>query len=138
MPENPPLEIHGFVKPGFESVRDAFEKNFALGLEQGASVAVTQDGEFVVDLWAGDADDSGRAWERDTIVNVYSTTKTMAAISVLVLADRGEIDLAAPVATYWPEFAQNGKEGVTVAHVMSHTAGLSGFDPPLEDVAIFR
>ena len=126
------IQIHGFVKPGFEPVRDAFEKNFALGLEQGASVAVTRDGEFVVDLWAGDADDTGRPWERDTIVNVYSTTKTMAAISVLVLADRGEIDLEAPVATYWPEFAQNGKEGITVSHVMSHSAGLSGFEPRLE------
>ncbi|MBB83806.1 MAG: serine hydrolase [Deltaproteobacteria bacterium] len=126
------IEIHGFANPGFEPIREAFEKNFALGLEQGASVAVTRDGEFVVDLWAGEADGTGRAWERDTIVNVYSTTKTMAAMSVLVLADRNEIDLAAPVATYWPEFAKNGKEGVTISHVMSHSAGLSGFEPALE------
>jgi len=124
------VEIHGKCAPGFEPVRDAFAKNFELGEEQGACVAVTRDGEFVVDLWAGDADASGRPWREDTIVNVYSTTKTMAATSVLLLADRGEVDLHAPVAKYWPEFAQNGKEGVLVSHVMSHSAGLSGFDEP--------
>ena len=129
-------DVHGFVKPGFEPVRDAFAANFEKGLECGASVAVTRDGEFVVDLWAGDADPTGRPWEEDTIVNVYSTTKTMAAISVLVLADRGQVDLKAPVATYWPEFAQAGKESVTVSHVMSHSAGLSGFDPPLESIEL--
>lgn len=128
------VEIHGSIAPGFEPVRDAFERNFAQGLERGASVCVTKDGESVVDLWAGEADPSGRAWERDTIVNVYSTTKTMAALCVLMLADRGEVDLAAPVARYWPEFAKNGKEDITISHVMSHSAGLSGFDPPLDSV----
>ena len=127
-------EIKGTVAPGFEPVREAFEKNFSSGLERGASVVVTREGEPVVDLWAGEADPSGRAWERDTIVNVYSTTKTMAALCVLMLADRGELDLAAPVARYWPEFAKNGKEAITISHVMSHAAGLSGFDPPLESV----
>jgi len=127
-------EIHGFAKPGFEPVQRAFEKNFAEGLEQGASMAVTKDGELVVDLWGGSADPTGRPWEQDTIVNVYSTTKTMAAICVLMLADRGEVDLSAPVANYWPEFANNGKENVTVSHVMSHTAGISAFDPGLESV----
>lgn len=130
------IDVHGFVKPGFEPVRDAFAANFEKGLELGASVAVTRDGEFVVDLWAGAADPSGRPWERDTIVNVYSTTKTMAAISVLVCADRGLVDLSAPVARYWPEFARNGKEAITVSHVMSHSAGLSGFDPPPESVEL--
>ncbi len=123
-------EIHGTTAPEFEPVREAFAKNFADGLEQGACVAITKDGEPVVDLWAGDADPNGRPWERDTIVNVYSTTKTMAAISVLLLADRGEVDLQAPVAKYWPEFAQAGKEDIRVSHVMSHSAGLSGFDAP--------
>ena len=125
------MDVNGFCKPGFEPVREAFIANFDKGLDLGASVAVTKDGEPVVDLWAGDADSAGTPWAEDTIVNVYSTTKTMAATSVLVLADRGEVDLYAPVATYWPEFAANGKEGVTVAHVMSRSAGLSGFDPPL-------
>ena len=124
------MDVHGFCKPGFEAVRAAFAANFDQGLELGASLAVTRDGEFVVDLWAGAATPDGRPWTEDTIVNVYSTTKTMAASCVLVLADRGVIDLYAPVASYWPEFAQNGKQGVTVAHVMSHSAGLSGFDPP--------
>lgn len=126
------MDVTGFCKPGFEFVRDTFAANFDLGLEVGASVAVTKDGEPVVDLWAGDARPHD-PWEQDTIVNVYSTTKTMAAICVLMLADRGDIDLFAPVAKYWPEFAQSGKDGVTVAHVMSHSAGLSSFDPPLAD-----
>jgi CubicO group peptidase (beta-lactamase class C family) len=124
------VDVHGTCAPGFEAVRDAFVANFDNGLELGASVAVTRDGEPVVDLWAGAATPDGRPWERDTIVNVYSTTKTMAATCVLTLADRGLVDLHAPVADYWPEFAQSGKERVTVAHVMSHSAGLSGFDPP--------
>ena len=126
-----PMEIHGTCKPGFEAVRDAFEANFAEGLEIGAAAAVTVDGEFVVDIWAGDADTEGTPWQRDTIVNVYSTTKTMAATCMLMLADRGELDFDAPVAQYWPEFAHNGKEAVLVRHVMAHTAGLPGFDPPI-------
>ena len=125
------MEIHGTCKPGFEAVRDAFEANFAEGLEIGAAAAVAVDGEFVVDIWGGDADTEGTPWQRDTIVNVYSTTKTMAATCMLMLADRGELDFDAPVAKYWPEFAQNGKEGVLVRHVMAHTAGLPGFDPPI-------
>ena len=128
------MEIHGTCKPGFEAVQEAFEANFAEGLEVGAAAAVTLDGEFVVDVWGGDADTDGTPWQRDTIVNVYSTTKTMAATCMLMLADRGELDFDAPVARYWPEFAQNGKEGVLVSHVMAHTAGVPGFDPPLTDV----
>ncbi len=130
------IEIHGTTAPGFEPVREAFSANFEKGLECGASVAVTRDGEFVVDLWAGDAGPGAGPWQKDTIVNVYSTTKTMAATSILLLADRGVIDLDAPVARYWPEFAQNGKEGITVSHVMSHSAGLSGFSPPLENIEL--
>ena len=125
------MEIHGTCKPEFAAVRDTFEANFADGLELGASAAVTVDGEFVVDIWGGDADSAGTPWQRDTIVNVYSTTKTMAAVCMLILADRGELDLDAPVAQYWPEFAQNGKDGVLVRHVMAHTAGVPGFDPPI-------
>lgn len=125
------MDISGHCDERFAAVRDAFAANFEQGLEVGASVAVTLDGEPVVDLWAGEAVQGGAPWQRDTIVNVYSTTKTMAAISVLVAADRGLVDLDAPVADYWPEFAANGKEGVLVRHVMSHSAGLSGFDPPL-------
>ena len=125
------METHGSCKPGFEAVRDAFEANFTDGLELGAAAAVTVDGEFVVDVWGGDADRDGTRWHSDTIVNVYSTTKTMAATCMLMLADRGELDFDAPVARYWPEFAQNGKRGVLVRHVMAHTAALPGFDPSI-------
>jgi CubicO group peptidase (beta-lactamase class C family) len=128
------METQGLCRPGFEAVKEAFETNFSKGLEVGASVAVTLEGQPVVDLWKGDADPRGTPWAKDTLVNVYSTTKTMAAFCVLVLADRGEVDLHAPVADYWPEFAQNGKQAVRVSHVMSHSAGLAGFDPPLEAV----
>ncbi len=124
--------VHGQCHAHFEPVREAFASNFTDGADLGASFAVTVEGEYVVDLWGGHLDeDHEHEWQQDTIVNVYSTTKTMAAISALVLADRGEIDLYAPVARYWPEFAQNGKSGVEVRHVMSHSAGLSGMDGPL-------
>ena len=124
------MEIHGTYADAFQPVRDRFEQNFLDGLEAGASVAVTVDGAPVVDLWAGEAGPDGAPWQRDTIANVWSSTKTMAAVCMLMLADRGLLDFDAPVADYWPEFAQNGKQGVLVRHVMSHSAGLSGFDPP--------
>lgn len=124
-------EIHGYCKDGFDALQAQFADNFANGLERGASVAVTLHGEPVVDLWAGDADGNGTPWAEDTIVNVWSTTKTMAAICVLMLADRGELDLDAPVATYWPEFAVNGKAAITTAQILGHTAGLSGWDPAI-------
>jgi len=130
-------EIHGTCHEAFGAVRDQFEKNFADGLEVGASVCVTQDGETVVDLWGGDADTAGRPWEADTICNVWSTTKTMAATVVLLLVSRGELDLDAPVATYWPEFAANGKEGVLVRHVLAHTAGLPGWDPAIAPTDLY-
>jgi CubicO group peptidase (beta-lactamase class C family) len=131
------VDIQGTCDAAFEPVRQAFADHFDQGLEVGASVCVTREGRPVVDLWAGDADTSGRPWVEDTIVNVWSTTKTMAAICVLVLADRGEVDLDAPVATYWPEFKANGKEGVLVRHVMSHSAGLSGWDPAITSTDLY-
>ncbi len=130
-------EIHGTCDAAFEPVRDAFATNFAADLEVGASVAVTVDGKPVVDLWAGDASPDGTPWAEDTIVNVYSTTKTMAALSVLMCADRGLVDFDAPVADYWPEFAANGKGGVLVKQVMSHSSGVSGFDPPVASTDIY-
>jgi CubicO group peptidase (beta-lactamase class C family) len=122
------LQVQGNYDPRFAPVKDAFARNFAEGLELGASFCATVDGVPVVDIWAGDADERGTPWDRDTIVNVYSTTKTMAALSLLVLADRGLVDLDAPAARYWPEFAANGKADVRVKHFLSHSAGLSGLD----------
>jgi len=130
-------QIHGTCSDEFAAVRRAFGANFAAGEELGASVAVTVDGEFVVDLWAGDADESGTPWSLDTIVNVYSTTKTMSGLCMLMLADRGELDFSAPVASYWPEFAQNGKEDVLVSHVMAHSSGLSGWEEPVSAADLY-
>ena len=128
----PEINMHGFVADSFGPVRDAFEANFASGADVGASCCATVDGEIVVDLWGGFADEAKtRPWEKDTILNVYSTTKTMTALTALLLADRGELDFDAPVARYWPEFAANGKEGIKVSHLMSHSAGLSGWKEPV-------
>lgn len=130
-------DIQGYCDEKFSHVRDTFEKNFREKGDVGASVAVTVEGEFVVDLWGGYRDAAGtEPWQEDTIVNVYSTTKTMAAMCLLLLADRGEVDLYAKVAEYWPEFEQNGKDAVEVRHFLSHSAGLSGMDEPMrgEDV----
>ena len=123
------MEIHGHCDDRFEPVRDAFAANFEQAGDVGASFALTVEGEFLIDIWAGHRDAERRLpWERDTIVNVYSTTKTMTALCALLLADRGELDFGAPVARYWPEFAQGGKEAVEVRHLMSHSAGLSGVE----------
>jgi len=124
----------GFADDRFAAVRQAFEEND----EVGASVCVTVEGETVVDLWRGFADEArGRPWQRDTIVNVYSVTKTMTALTALLLADRGELEFEAPVARYWPEFAAGGKESVTVAQLMSHSSGLSGWREPITPEVLY-
>ena len=122
----------GYADARFEEVRAAFDANLLSGADVGASFCATLEGRTVVDIWGGYADeDRTRAWQRDTIINVYSTTKTMTALTALLVADRGDLDFAAPVARYWPEFAANGKAGVTVSHLMSHAAGLSGWQTPI-------
>lgn len=132
------LEVHGKCDEKFASVREAFANNLESGADVGASFCATVEGETVIDLWGGYKDkDKTLAWEEDTIVNVYSSTKTMAALVMLMLADRGEIDFYAPVAKYWPEFAQNGKEAVEVRHIMSHSAGLSGLDQPVTEAQVY-
>jgi CubicO group peptidase (beta-lactamase class C family) len=131
-------EIHGRCDEKFAAVRTAFEANFTSGADMGASFAATVNGETVVDLWGGFKDEAGtQPWEEDTIVNVYSTTKTMCALTALLCADRGLLDFAAPVAKYWPEFAQNGKDAITVAHLMSHASGLSGFEKKLDPEELY-
>ncbi|CAL9660214.1 hypothetical protein SUDANB105_06975 [Streptomyces sp. enrichment culture] len=120
-------EVHGHCDSRFSAVRTAFEENFRDRGELGAAVAVTVGGVTVVDLWGGWADPARtRPWERDTLVNVWSTTKGPVALCAHILADRGLLDLDAPVATYWPEFAAAGKEKVLVRHLLSHRAGLTG------------
>jgi len=124
-------EIHGFCDPRFQPLKDVFRANFEDGLELGASLAVTHMGRPVVDLWAGWVDRKRtRPWEKDTIVCVFSTTKIMAIIETLMVLDRGLIELDAPVAHYWPEFAQGGKGAVTVRDAFTHQAGVPGFQHP--------
>jgi CubicO group peptidase (beta-lactamase class C family) len=126
------VEIQGNIPERFTKVADALARSIDDGRDVGASVAIVIDGEMVADFWGGYVDEARTtAWERDTIVNVWSTTKTMSALTALVLADRGMLDLDAPVAQYWPEFAANGKAGVLVKHVLSHTSGVSGWAQPV-------
>jgi CubicO group peptidase (beta-lactamase class C family) len=124
--------IEGTCDERFSALGDLLAASIDSGGDLGASVAVTIDGELVADIWGGWVDEARTTpWERDTIVNVWSTTKTMMALSALILVERGQLDLDAPVATYWPEFAANGKEGVLVRHLLSHTSGVSGWAQPV-------
>jgi len=132
------VAVHGYCAPGFEAVRDAFASNFRDAGELGASVAMEIDGRPVVDLWAGWADaERQRPWERDTVCIVFSNTKPAAALCAHMLAEAGELDLDAPVARYWPEFAAAGKDGVTARMLLNHTAGLPALRDPLPPDAAF-
>lgn len=123
--------LHGHCDDRFAAVRDAFAANFEERDELGAAVTVLVDGSPVADLWGGWADkDRTRPWERDTVVNVWSTTKGPTALCAHILVDRGLLDLDAPVATYWPEFAAAGKESVPVRHLLSHRSGVAGLRDP--------
>ena len=149
MTETPPLlceiecddrvyPISGHVEPAFEPVLEAFAENFAQGLEAGASVAVFQHGRAVVDLWGGFADADGQLpWQRDTLCNVMSVTKAMTATCLHLLADRGEVDLDAPVARYWPAFAAAGKAELKLRWLLDNRAGLPVLSQDLWPGAIF-
>ncbi|HEU0203009.1 MAG TPA: serine hydrolase domain-containing protein [Burkholderiaceae bacterium] len=129
--------VQGHCIPAFEVLRQRFAALFASGDELGASLAMTIEGETVVDLWGGWADPARtRPWEADTLTNVWSTTKPMTSLCALLLIERNELDPDAPVARYWPEFAANGKSQVLVRHVLGHTSGVSGWAEPVtvEDV----
>jgi CubicO group peptidase (beta-lactamase class C family) len=131
-------EIQGRVHPKFESVRDAFAKEFEDGNELGASLCLTLEGETVVDLWAGFRDEArSEPWERETLANVYSTTKGITAIAAHRLADEGLLDLDAPVARYWPEFAQACKAELPVRHLLSHQAGLPALARKIEPETLY-
>ena len=124
-------QLHGRCDPRFERVRELLASNLASGKEVGASVYLSIDGEDVIDLWGGWREkEHVRPWTEDTIVNLFSGTKTVTSLAVLMLHDRGRLDLFAPVAKYWPEFAQNGKDKVEVRHLLSHTVGLPAWEPP--------
>jgi len=126
------IPVHGRCDPRFAAVRGLFEQSFAQGEEIGAAVAFTLDGEPVVDLWGGHHDsERTRPWERDTIVNTYSTTKGMTALCAHQLVERGDLDLDAPVRDYWPEFAAEGKAEIPVRWLLSHQAGLPAVREPL-------
>jgi CubicO group peptidase (beta-lactamase class C family) len=126
------LHHGGWVAPGFEEVRTEFDRNFVEHGEIGAAVAAYWRGKKVVDLWGGRRTPTGdEPWNEDTLVVVNSTTKGLAAMTVAVANSRGWIDYDAPVAEYWPEFAQNGKGEITVRQLLSHEAGLVWIDEPL-------
>ncbi|MCU1497225.1 MAG: esterase [Acidimicrobiales bacterium] len=126
------VEVHGTVAEGFEKVADVFAANFRERGEVGAACAVRVGGEQVVDLWAGVADPAtGRAYEADTLQLVFSSTKGVVAAAAHLLAQQGRLDLDAPVATYWPEFAQAGKADIAVRSLLDHSAGLVGLDEML-------
>jgi len=123
--------VNGTCDSKFKELIDLLEANLASGEELGASIAIDLDGDLLVDLWGGWRDESRTApWQRDTIVNVWSKTKTVTSLAALVLVSRGQLDPFAPVARYWPEFAAAGKEGVEVRHLLSHTSGVPALEPP--------
>ena len=128
---------HGRCDSRFAKLRAALAEELADGEELGAAIAVDIDGDTVVDIWGGHADAARtREWGQDTIVNLWSSTKPLTSLAALILADRGLLDVFAPVATYWPEFAANGKQDIEVRHVLSYTSGVSGWEAPftIDDV----
>ena len=129
--------VHGHCDARFGKVADALADALSSGEELGAAIAIDIDGEMVVDIWGGHADAARtKQWAEHTIVNVWSSTKTVTSLTALMLVDRGLVDLNTPVARYWPEFAVNGKQDIEVRHILSHTSGVSGWDAPftIEDV----
>jgi CubicO group peptidase (beta-lactamase class C family) len=130
--------VSGFCDDRFTVVVDALRDNFLVHDELGAAVAIAFEGRLVVDVWAGWRDEARtRPWERDTLVDVFSVGKAMAALCVLICVDRGQVDLDAPVSSYWPEFADAGKGHVTVRMLLSHRAGLPAVRRSLDDSAIY-
>ncbi|HMQ05253.1 MAG TPA: serine hydrolase domain-containing protein [Pyrinomonadaceae bacterium] len=130
-------EIHGLTAPGFEAVRDVFRQNFTERNELGGGCSVFLNGEKAVDLWGGYRDATTlKPWEEETMAVVYSTTKGLAAMSIALAHSRELIDYDEKVAAYWPEFAQNGKEDITVRQLLAHQAGLFAFDEPVDSATV--
>ena len=128
-----PTALDGTCSARFDPLRELFAAKLESGEDLGASLALKIDGEMVVDLWGGWADLARtKPWTANTITNVFSTTKCMTSLAALVLVDRGELDLDANVAAYWPEFAARGKRrGIKVRQILSHTSGVSGWEQPI-------
>ncbi|MBV9514341.1 MAG: beta-lactamase family protein [Mycobacteriaceae bacterium] len=129
--------IGGHCDPRFHKLHAALADEITGGEELGASIAIDIGGTMVVDIWGGHTDAARtRGWEQDTVVNLWSSTKPVTSLAALVLADRGLLDVFAPVATYWPEFAANGKQDIEVRHILSFTSGVSGWEAPfsIDDV----
>ncbi|PLB44854.1 beta-lactamase [Aspergillus steynii IBT 23096] len=130
---NNPTDVKGEWDPEFNDLHDLLQKNIANESEVGASITVNINGKNVVDIWGGYRDAArSQPWEADTIVNVFSTTKNIVNLAMLVLIDRALLDPHEKVSKYWPEFAHNGKRDIEVRHLMSHTSGLSGWDEHME------
>ncbi len=126
-------EIQGYANKGFESVREAFTDNFSHRNELGAACCIYCQGEKVVDLWGGIRDKAtGELWEEDTMVLVFSATKGLSAMVMAVAQSRGWLDYEERVCTYWPEFAQQGKENITVRQLLAHQAGLFAFEATVD------
>jgi CubicO group peptidase (beta-lactamase class C family) len=130
------MAVQGFCAEEFSAVREELERNFAERGELAAAVHASVDGETVVDLWGGETG-TGAAWGEDTLVHVWSSTKGAVALCAHILASRGELDLNAPVAQYWPAFAKNGKDGIAVRHLLNHQAGLAALRQPLPPGAFY-
>ena len=131
-------KVQGTCPAKFDAVKKVFEEQLASGEELGASLVVNIDGEEVLDIWGGYKDtERKQPWEKDTIVNVWSSSKTVSALAVLMLIDQGKLDAFEKVSKYWPEFAANGKQDVEVRHFLSHTSGVSGWDQPTSPEEVF-
>ncbi|NLF87450.1 beta-lactamase family protein [Candidatus Bathyarchaeota archaeon] len=123
------IKINGFCETQFKKLEKTFQQNFTSGLEVGASISLTINGKYVIDVWAGHKDAAKtKPWEKNTIVPVFSSTKVMSNLCIHMLVDRGLVDLDQPVAKYWSEFAQNGKEELPIKYLLSHTSGVPGWD----------
>ncbi|MFF3222954.1 serine hydrolase domain-containing protein [Nocardia suismassiliense] len=132
------MTTSGFCADQFASVREELANQLAAGEELGAAICVTVDGEPVVDIWGGYRDiEHTVPWTEDTLVNVFSISKTMTALSALLLVDRGELDVRQRVAHYWPEFAANGKGDIEIRQLLGHTSGVSGWEQPIELADIY-
>ncbi|KIV80484.1 hypothetical protein PV11_07982 [Exophiala sideris] len=124
--------VEGHCDPRFDQLKATLEEQLSSGNELGAAIAINIDGMNVVDIWGGYTDEARtQPWTRDTITNVWSSTKTVASLAALIQISRGKLDPNAPVAKYWPEFAQNGKDKVLIRHILSHTSGVSGWEGPI-------